>query len=80
MFWNTTAHANANALSCLPRPEQPSKVFEEPELVLLAEHLEESPASADDIEAWTQRDQKLVTILQYTQQGWPSDADPELEP
>ena len=75
-----TQHANADALSRLPLPEQPAKVFEEPELVLLAEHLEESPVSANDIKAWTQRDQKLARVLQYTQQGWPSDGDPELEP
>ena len=46
MFQNTTAHANADAGSRLPLPEQPAKMFEEPELVLLAEHLEESPVSA----------------------------------
>ena len=80
VFRNTTAHANADALSRLPLPEQPAKVFEEPELVLLAEHLEESPVSANDIKAWTQRDRKLARVLQYTQQGWPSDGDPELEP
>ena len=55
-------------------------MFEDPELVLLAEHLEESPVSANNIKAWTQRDQKLARVLQYTQQGWPSDGDPELEP
>ena len=80
VFQNTTAHANADALSRLPLLEQPAKVFEEPELVLLAEHLNESPVSANDIKVWTQRDQKLARVLQYIQQGWPCDGDPELEP
>ena len=73
VFRNTTAHANADALSRLPLPEQPAKVFEEPELVLLAEHLNESPVSANDIKVWTHRDKKLARVLQYIQQGWPSD-------
>ena len=55
-------------------------MFEEPELVLLAEHLDESPVSANNIKAWKQWNQKLARVLQYTQQGWPSDRDPELEP
>ena len=80
VFRNTTAHANADALSRLPLSEQPAKIFEEPELVLLAEHLDESPVNANDITIWTQRDQKLARVLQYIQQGWPSDGDPELEP
>ena len=80
VFRNTSAHANADALSRLPLPEQPVKVFEEPELVLLAEHLDESPVTANDIRVWTQRDQKLARVLQYIQQGWPTEGDPELEP
>ena len=80
VFRNTTAHANADALSRLPLPELPAKVFEEPELVLLAEHLQDSPVTADDIRVWTQRDQKLTRVLEYIQRGWPTDGDPELEP
>ena len=80
VFCNTSAHANADALSRLPLPEQPAKVIEEPELVLLAEHLLESPVTANDIKVWTQRDQKLARVLEYIQHGWPSEGDPELEP
>ena len=68
VFRNTTAHANADALSRLPLPEQPAKVFEEPELVLLAEHLNESP----------ERRPEVGRVLQYIQQGWPSDGDQRL--
>ena len=50
VFRSTTAHANADALSRLPLPDCPEKVPEEPELVMLAEHLEESPITARDAE------------------------------
>jgi len=80
VFRNTSAHANADALSRLPLPEEPTKAFEVPELVLLAEHLNESPVTASDIRVWTQRDVKLARVLQHIQQGWPNNGDPELEP
>ena len=64
VFRNTSAHANADALSRLPLSDQPVKVFEEPELVLLSEHLDDSPVPAKDIKIWTQRDQKLARVLQ----------------
>ena len=53
VFRNTSAHANADALSRLPLSDQPVKVFEEPELVLLSEHLDDSPVTAKDIKIWT---------------------------
>ena len=80
VFRNTSAHANADALSHLPLSDQPVKVFEEPELVLLSEHLNDSPFTAKDIKIWTQRDQKLARVLHHVQQGWPSEGDSELEP
>ena len=80
VFRNTTAHANADALSRLPLPEEPASTAMEPELVLLTEHLAESPVTADDIRAWTSRNRKLSRVLQYTRQGWPTNGDPELEP
>jgi hypothetical protein len=49
MFRNTTAHANADALSRLPLPVEPAKTDIEPELVLLAEHLADSPVTAHDM-------------------------------
>ena len=55
-FRNTTAHANADALSRLPLPEEPAKITSEPELVLLAEHLDDSPVTAADIRVWTKKD------------------------
>ena len=71
-FRNTTAHANADALSCLPLPEVPTVTRTPPELVLLADHLANSPVSARHIRDWTHRDPQLAPILQFVQQGWPS--------
>ena len=79
MFHNTTAHANADALSRLPLPVEPAKIELEPELVLLMEHLADSPVTAGDIRTWTSRDTKLSRVLQFLHQGWPDDSDPELE-
>ena len=79
-FQSTTAHANADALSRLPLPEEPAKSMIEPELVLLAEHLDDSPVTAADIRVWTKKDKKLSKVLQNMQRGWPSDGDPSLEP
>ena len=78
-FRNTTAHANADALSRLPLPVTPTTTDLAPELVLLTEHLAESPVSACDIRTWTARDPKLSRVLQYVQQGWPSEVDSDLE-
>ena len=80
MFRNTKAHANADALSRLPLPEEPLNSLEEPELVLLAEHLADSPVTAQDIQVWTRRDTKLSQVLHYVQKGWPSEGVPSLEP
>ena len=80
VFRNTKAHANADALSRLPLPEEPLKTHEEPELVLLVEHLADSPVTAHDIQVWTRRDPKLSQVLHHVQKGWPSDGVPSLEP
>lgn len=77
-FRNTTAHANADALSRLPLKSQPSNVYTPPELVLLTEHLAESPVTADLIQTWTRKDPDLSKLLQYIQSGWPGTVDPSL--
>ena len=80
VFRNTKEHANADALSRLPLPDQPPKTQQEPELVLLAAHLSESPVTADNIRVWTRRDKTMVRVFQYIQQGWSTEGDTELEP
>ena len=77
-FRCTSAHANADALSRLPLPVEPATTEPPPELVLLAEHLADSPVTASDIRIWTKRDPTLAKVLQFVQQGWPSESAPEL--
>ena len=79
-FQKTSAHGNADALSRLPLPEEPGKTTAEPELILLAEYLDEPPVTAADIRTWTSRDSKLSRVLQYVQCRWPNNGDSELEP
>ena len=69
-FRNTTAHSNADALSRLPLETAPM-MDTPPELVLLVDHLNSSPITADQIKEATRRDPDLSSVLQYVQQGWP---------
>ena len=71
-FRNTTAHANADALSRLPLPVEPAVPQLPPVLVLLADHLSNSPVTADQIRECTRKDPQLAQIVQFVQQGWPS--------
>ena len=60
-FQNTTTHANTNALSHLPLPVEPSVKRPPPEVVLLVDHLDNSPITAHQI-----------PVVQFVQQGWPN--------
>ena len=71
-FRRTLAHSNANALSRLPLPVEPAIAKTPPELVLLAEHLNNSPVTAEQIRIGTRRDPVLSQVMQFLQQGWPS--------
>ena len=64
-FRNTLAHANADTLSRLPLPEKPTVSQTPPELVLLADHLANSPVTADQIRAATRKDPQLVPVVQF---------------
>ena len=55
-FRGTQLHGNADALSRLPRSEELPPNEEPPELVLLMEHLADSPVTARQIQSWTRRD------------------------
>ena len=70
-FRNTTAHANANALSRLPLSDTIPEGGIPPELVLLVDHLNSSPVTADQIREATKCDCQLSNVLQFVQQGWP---------
>ena len=80
VFRNTTAHANADALSRLPILEESATTTKEPELILLAEHMADIPVTANDIQVWTRSDCKLSKVMQYVQQGCSTEVDQELEP
>ena len=71
-FRRTSAHSNADALSHLPLPVEPAIAKTPPELVLLAEHLDNSPVTAEQIRIGTRRDPVLSQVMQFLQQGWPS--------
>ena len=70
-FKRTSAHSNADALSCLPLPIELAIAKTPPELVLLAEHLDNSPVTADRICLETYQDPVLSQIIEFLQQGWP---------
>ena len=77
-FGRTEAHGNTDALSRLPLLVAPAKTETPPELVLLIEHLEDSPATADHIQVWTRRDPPLSSVVQFLHQGWLTQCSPEL--
>ena len=49
----------------------PAEVPTPPELVLLLEHLADSPVTAGHIRSWTQKDPVLARVLEFVRQGWP---------
>ena len=64
VFRGTQAHGNADALSRLPLPITDSEEPSTPELVLLLDHLADSPVTVSDISRWTRRDPVLSQVLQ----------------
>ena len=71
-------YSNADALSRLPLPNTTAEVPMEPELVLLLQHLGESPVTVNDIRKWTKHDPLLAQVLQFVEQGWPHKYDSSL--
>ena len=78
-FRKTQEHVNADALSRLPLREEPAVVPVPAELVLLVEHLNDSPITAKQFETWTWKDPVLSTVLQYVRTGWPERCGEELK-
>ena len=70
-FWNTSAHANADALSRLPLPVKPAVSQTPQELVLLMDYLSDSPVTASQIQECTRKNPQLAPIVQFVQQGCP---------
>ena len=64
LLWRPTKqHENADATSRLSLPEKSLETPLPAELVLLIEHLEESPVTATQIRMWTRRDPLLSRYL-----------------
>ena len=70
-FRKTQSHQNADALSRLPLPQVQEESRTPPELVLLLDHLDESPVTAHHIRVWTRKDPILSKVLGYAERGWP---------
>ena len=66
-FRKTQAHSNADALSRLPLREYQRESETPPELVLLMDHLDDSPITARHIAVWTRRDPELSKILTFVE-------------
>ena len=76
----TKAHGKADALSRLPLPTEGSQTSTPPELVLLMEHLSDSPVTDQHIRLWSRRDPLLSSIIQFLKSGWPSQSNPQTRP
>ena len=61
-------------------PVEMPEIKEPPELVLLMEHLADSPVTAHQIALWTRRDPVLLPVVQALQHGWTDDCDQNLAP
>ena len=77
---STHQHENADGLSRLPLPDNPSVVPVLAEQVLLMKHLESSPVTATQIKNWTLKDPVLSQVLRCIKQGWPNQVHPEMQP
>ena len=65
----------------MPLPVEPAVEITPPELVLLTEHLNNSPVTADRIRVSTRRDPILAQVVQFLQRGWPHVQDnPKIKP
>ncbi len=74
-------HANADALSRLPLPCRSADVPLPGETVLLLDHLQTTPVTAQQIKAWTGRDPVLAKVRTLVLQGWgPAVEGEELRP
>jgi len=78
-FRDTQSHGNADALSRLPLSTGAPKDEPPPELVLLMEHMANSPVTAQQIRTGTARDPSLQPVLQAVLHCWPERCTPELE-
>ena len=76
-FRPTTAHANADGLSCLPLgtryPASTDSVFTIGQIQAL-------PVTVEQIATATRQDAVLSRVLHFVREGWPAEVSKELEP
>ena len=73
-------HANADALSRLPLPDGPEEVPLPGEIILLFETLNDSPLTARDVRALTDKDPLLSRVRNNVLHGWHDIDQPEMRP
>ena len=78
-FKPTASHGNADAMSRLPLPDQPSSTPSPAEIVGLVEGLQEAPVTVTQIQSWTRQDPVLLKVWQLTKHSW-SEKPPEDPP
>ncbi len=77
-FQKTEAHKNTDALSRLLLAQTQTESQTPAKLVLLMEHLDDSPVTARHIRVWTRRDRTLLRVLHLVERGWPTKCDESL--
>ena len=73
-------HSNADALSRLPLPEQPSAVPLPGEMVLVFETLNQSPLTATQIKWWVDKDPLLSRVRENVRRGWRDSVEAAMQP
>ena len=77
VFKQGEKNGNADGLSRLPRPVTVDEQPEPAETILLLEHMETMPITAQHIKQWTWKDPILSQVLGFVQSGWPDKSDQE---
>ena len=70
----TLSYSNAKAFSRLLLPVTPVDTDPPPEVILLLDHMAQSPVTAQQIHAGTCKDALMATVLQYIHRGWPANS------
>ena len=69
-YKNSKSHANADALSCLPCPQEKELPDSNPVEIYNLSQIDSLPVSANDIKRETRRDHVTSKVLDFTLHGW----------
>ena len=76
-----TQNGNADSLSRLPLPDEPTSTPVPGDIFHLMEHINTSPVDAAKLRLWTDRDPVLSQVKQFLLNGWPATVQgPDLQP